>query len=87
MSTTPTRQKGAFVYTGSGKKQNADAPPEQKLCIPEACAIQRCLASHNHQERWCEPTIKAWKECAEKAKALAAAGKIASDAQRGEKLS
>jgi hypothetical protein len=73
---TATRQRGAFVYTGSGKKQSADAPPEQHLCKVEACAIQRCLAAHNHQERWCEPAIKAWKECCDKVRASDAAGTL-----------
>ena len=31
-----------FVYTGKGKRsaQSDSAPPEQKLCAKQACAIQ-----------------------------------------------
>ena len=35
-------QKMTFVYTGKGKRsaQADSAPPEQKLCAKQACAIQ-----------------------------------------------
>jgi len=67
-----TRHAGAFVYRGAGKKQVEDAPPEQKLCSKEACAIQWCLAKHDHKEKWCLATIDAWKQCCERVKAAAA---------------
>ena len=34
-------QAGAFVYQGSGKRQDPNAPPEQRLCFNESVAIQR----------------------------------------------
>ena len=46
-----SRHKGAFVYTGAGKKQPADAPPEQRLCSDEAIRIQRCMARNNHKQQ------------------------------------
>ena len=64
----PPRQQGAFVYSGSGKKQPENAPPEQKLCTQEACAIQRCLARNNHQQKRCEEAIEAWKRCCRSAR-------------------
>ena len=63
------RQTGAFVYTGAGKKQPADAPLEQKLCKDEAIAIQRCLARCNHKQVYCKEAIAAWKTCCERVKA------------------
>ena len=60
MHVTP---QGSFVYSGAGKKQPADAPPEQKMCTDEACAIQRCLARNNHKQQRCEESIEAWKRC------------------------
>jgi len=68
-----SRHAGAFVYRGAGKKQSEDAPPEQKACSKEACAIQWCLAKHNHKEKWCVATIDAWRQCCERVKAAAAA--------------
>ena len=46
-----SRHTGAFVYTGSGKKQKDGAPVEQSACKKEACNIQWCLAKRNHQEK------------------------------------
>ena len=63
-----SRHKGSFVYTGSGKKQSDEAPPEQRLCTQEACAIQRCLARNNHQQSRCEEAIEGWKRCCRKAR-------------------
>ena len=63
-----SRHTGAFVYTGSGKKQRDDAPVEQKACKKEACAIQWCLARRNHQERYCQAFIQAWEDCCATAK-------------------
>lgn len=62
-----------FVYTGKGKRgaQKDDAPPEQKHCAKQACAIQWCLARRNHQERLCQSVIDEWKECRDKAVAAA----------------
>ena len=71
----PTRQKGAFVYTGAGKKQPKDAPIEQRLCKDDSIAIQRCLARSNHKEVYCKEEIKVWKDCCERVKALEASGR------------
>jgi len=66
------REKGAFVYKGAGKrtKMSEDAPPEQRLCDTYHVAMQRCLAARNHQERWCQEEIRAWKKCFEDQRAL-----------------
>ena len=58
-----------FVYTGKGSRsgQRNDAPPEQKACTKEACAIQWCLARRNHKEKLCQIYIDAWKECRDRA--------------------
>jgi len=58
-----------FVYTGKGSRsgQNEDAPPEQKACTKEACAIQWCLARRNHKEHYCKSYIDAWKDCRDRA--------------------
>ena len=66
-----SRNTGAFVYQGSGKKQCDDAPIEQKKCKKEACNIQYCLARNNHIQKRCEDVIAVWKACCEKAKAMA----------------
>ena len=58
-----TRNAGTFVYTGSGKKQSSNADPAQIACRKSACAIQWCLAKHNHQQELCQDYIKAWKDC------------------------
>ena len=68
-----SRHTGAFVYTGSGKKQKEGAPVEQSACKKEACNIQWCLAKRNHQEKYCMAYIDAWKDCCAKAKAKEAA--------------
>jgi len=58
----------AFVYKGSGKKQNANAHACQKdkVCQRLACDIQYCLARNNYQEKRCERHIEAWKKCCER---------------------
>ena len=63
-----------FVYTGKGRRgaQPDDAPPEQKKCAKQACAIQWCLAKRGHQERLCRHVIEEWESCCEKARANAA---------------
>lgn len=66
----PTRHAGAFVYSGAGKKQRADATPEEKLCTDEVIAIQRCLARNNHKQSRCEEAVRSWKLCCEKVRAL-----------------
>ena len=66
------RQKGAFVYTGAGKKQPADAPPEQRLCIESSVAIQRCMARNNHRQDRCKEAVDAWKQCCRAAKEMEA---------------
>ena len=65
-----SRNIGTFVYQGSGKKQNEDAPIEQKKCKKEACNIQYCLARNNHIQKRCEDIIAIWKECCDKAKGI-----------------
>ena len=66
------REKGAFVYSGAGRrtKMGADAPPEQRLCDDYHIALQRCLAARNHQQKWCEEEVKSWKQCFDKQRAL-----------------
>ena len=58
-----------FVYTGKGSRsgQSDEAPPEQKACTKEACAIQWCLARRNHKEHLCQAFIDAWDACRIKA--------------------
>ena len=67
-----SRHKGAFVYTGSGRKQPDSAPLEQKQCVEDAVSIQRCLARNNHKQNRCEEQIQAWKKCCDRAKEAAA---------------
>eukprot|EP00957_Ditylum_brightwellii_P013595 1025556-Ditylum_brightwellii.AAC.1 len=66
-----------FVYTGKGRRgaQKDTAPPEQKECAKQACAIQWCLAKRNHKEHLCKSYIDDWKACCEKA---IAASKVSS---------
>ena len=68
-----------FVYTGKGKRsaQNNDAPPEQKLCAKQACAIQCCLAKRDHREHLCQGVIDEWKDCCDKIRANAIADSAA----------
>eukprot|EP00985_Skeletonema_marinoi_P008429 scaffold3816_cov124-Skeletonema_marinoi.AAC.1 len=63
-----------FVYTGKGRRQaqNDDAPPEQRKCAKQACAIQWCLAKRDHKEHLCKNFIDDWQDCCEKARAVAA---------------
>lgn len=61
-----------FVYTGKGKKQSASAPPEQKRCKTQACAIQWCLAKRDHKEHLCKAYIDEWKNCCDKVRAAEA---------------
>ena len=67
-----------FVYTGKGRRQaqKDDAPPEQKLCAKQACAIKWCLAKRNHKEHLCQNVIDEWKLCCEKVRNAAAAAKV-----------
>ena len=58
-----------FVYTGKGKKQSDSAPPEQKKCKTQACAIQWCLARRDHKEHLCKAYIDDWKLCCERVRA------------------
>ena len=67
-----SRQQGAFVYTGSGKKQRDDTPLEQRMCTEPAISIQRCRARNNHKELYCKEAIAAWRMCVEQARALEA---------------
>lgn len=62
----PSRQTGAFVYRGAGKKQAVDADPAQKKCQQLACNIQWCLAKNNHKQVRCQDFVKAWEECVAK---------------------
>ena len=75
-----SRHKGAFVYTGAGKKQPADAPPEQRLCSDEAIRIQRCMARNNHKQQRCVEEVEAWKRCCNRVKEAAASAEAASGA-------
>lgn len=61
---------GAFVYTGSGKKQKEDADIAQIKCKKQACDIQWCLAKSNHMQHRCEPVIQIWKDCCENARKM-----------------
>jgi hypothetical protein len=63
-----------FVYTGKGRRQaqKDDAPPEQRKCAKQACAIQWCLAKRDHKEHLCKNFIDEWQDCCEKARAVAA---------------
>ena len=63
-----------FVYTGKGRRQaqKDDAPPEQRKCAKQACAIQWCLAKRDHKEHLCQNFIDDWQDCREKARAAAA---------------
>ena len=67
-----SRHKGAFVYTGAGKKHDKDAPPEQRLCANDAILIQRCMARHNHRQDRCKEEVEAWKRCCKRVKEAAA---------------
>ncbi|KAL3817153.1 hypothetical protein ACHAXA_006153 [Cyclostephanos tholiformis] len=60
-----------FVYTGKGRRQaqRDDAPPEQKLCAKQACAIQWCLAKRDHKEDLCRAFIDDWQACCDKVRA------------------
>mmetsp|Transcript_997 Transcript_997/g.1734 ORF Transcript_997/g.1734 Transcript_997/m.1734 type:complete len:95 (-) Transcript_997:1310-1594(-) len=62
-----------FVYTGKGKRaaQGDDAPPEQKDCAKQACAIQWCLAKRGQKEQFCQSFIDDWKECTRRSRAAA----------------
>lgn len=62
-----SRQSGAFVYQGAGRKVAADADITLRSCKDEACAIQWCLARHNHQEARCHAAISRWRQCCEAA--------------------
>ena len=64
-----------FVYTGKGRRQaqKDDAPPEQKLCAKQACAIQWCLAKRDHKEHLCQAVIDDWQACVDKVRAAVAA--------------
>ena len=57
--------------TGKGRRQaqSDDAPPEQKLCASQACAIQWCLAKRDHKEHLCQAIIDDWKACCDKVRA------------------
>ena len=69
-----------FVYTGKGRRQaqkDDNAPPEQKLCAKQACAIQWCLAKRNHKEHLCQHVIDEWKLCCEKVRRNSAAAAAA----------
>jgi len=63
-----SRHSGAFVYQGSGRRQAADAPPEQKLCKELAIELQRCMARNNHKQERCAEAVKAWKACTARVK-------------------
>ena len=64
-----------FVYTGKGRRQaqKDDAPPEQRLCAKQACAIQWCLAKRDHKEHLCRGAIDEWQSCVDKVRIAEAA--------------
>ncbi|EJK54836.1 hypothetical protein THAOC_25504 [Thalassiosira oceanica] len=64
-----------FVYTGKGRRQaqKDDAPPEQRLCAKQACAIQWCLAKRDHKEHLCKGAIDDWRSCVDKVRTAEAA--------------
>jgi hypothetical protein len=74
------RDSGVFVYQGSGAKQSADAPVEQRKCIREARAVQYCLAQSNYQQKYCEHLVDALKRCHTRAKNGEAAAAAAATA-------
>ena len=71
---------GAFIYTGSGKKQSDSASASQKACTKQACAIQYCLARNDHKQIKCQHFVDSWKECCERADANANANANANKA-------
>ena len=54
---------GQFVYTGSGKKQSADADSCVRSCKKIACQIQMCMARNGSMETNCKEIIKSWDTC------------------------
>lgn len=77
-----------FVYTGKGRRQaqKDDAPPEQRLCAKQACAIQWCLAKRDHKEHLCRAVIDEWESCCAKVRAAAtAAAAAATEKETGGK--
>jgi hypothetical protein len=75
-----------FVYTGKGRRQaqNDSAPPEQKLCAKQACAIQWCLAKRDHKEHLCKAVIDEWQDCCEKVRAASANAGMGLEAEKNE---
>lgn len=73
-------ERMVFVYTGKGRRsaQKDDAPPEQKACAKQACAIQWCLAKRDHKEHLCRAVIDEWKECCEKVRGTVDRGDVES---------
>ncbi len=71
-STRDSRLQGAFIYSGSGKKQSKTASRAQQLCAKKARDMQWCLAKNNHKEKWCKAVIDAWRKCEEDVKAAEA---------------
>lgn len=67
------RSSGAFVYQGSGKKQDPDAPPEQRLCVNQVVATQKCMARHGSRQDRCKAEVDAWKKCVRRVKEAHAA--------------
>ena len=45
------------------KRQSQSEANEQSACKPHACAIQKCLAAHDHDERRCADVIEAYDQC------------------------
>ena len=72
------------MYTGSGKKQPADAGPAQIACKKYACNIQWCMAKHNHQQDKCVEYVDAWKDCCDRVNAFESAKAKASQTSDGE---
>ena len=59
---------GAFVYQGSGKRQDPNAPPEQRICVNESVAIQRCMSRNGSNQNRCQWEVEKWKACCKRVK-------------------
>ena len=73
------------MYTGAGKKQPADAPPEQRLCKQDAINIQWCMARNNHRQDRCKEEVEVWKRCCARVKEAHAAEERAAAAAAADK--
>ena len=58
-----SRQQGAFVYQGSGKKHSKSATLSERKCEKQTLAVQWCLAKHDHKQKNCQGLVEVWKDC------------------------